>query len=166
MTRAGYIRGMLGLIAAGTMLVGAGCGKGRTSADAAKAPAHGQAPATGQMEFCDSKQGPDSAPVKVVAFYPGRHEDTLAAVKGLVQKFPDQVSVEIVDWRRKEGMERRDQAGLTCAGVTINGKNAFDLTVEGRTEKVMFIRGINGDWTEAQLVAAVQAEIEAGKPKP
>lgn len=168
MTRAGLIRGMLGLIAAGAMLVGAGCGKGRTSADAAKAAPHGQAaaPATGQMEFCDSKQGPENAPVKVVAFYPGRHEDTLAAVKGLVQKFPDQISVEIVDWRRKEGMERRDQAGLTCAGVTINGKNAFDLTVEGRTEKVMFIRGINGDWTEAQLVAAVQAEIEAGKAKP
>lgn len=172
MKRQMVVRGMLGVVALGALLVVGACGKGRTSADAPKAPEHaaapgtGAVPATGQMEFCDFKAGADTAAVKVVAFYPGRHEDTLAAVKGLLEKFPEQVSVEIVDWRRKEGMERRDQAGLTCAGITVNGKNAFDLTVDGKTEKVMFIRGINGDWTEPQLLAAVKAEVEAVKAKP
>jgi len=47
------------------------------------------------------------------------------------------------------------------AGITVNGRNAFDLTVDGRTEKVMFIRGMDGDWTEAQLQAVVKAEVEA-----
>lgn len=149
-------------VVAAAMLVLAGCGKGRTSADAPKAAAGGHAgDTTGQMQFCDAKEGPVDAPVKVVAFYPGRHEDTLAAVRRLLEVAPGKVSIEIVDWRHKEGMERRDQAGLTCAGITVNGRNAFDLTVDGRTEKVMFIRGMDGDWTEAQLQAVVKAEVEA-----
>lgn len=148
-----------------------GCGKGGPPKARAAAPAVHDAAATaapvGKMELCDFKAGPENAPVKVVAFYPGRHEDTLAAVKGLLQKFPDQVSVQIVDWRTEEGVATRNKAGLTCAGITINGKNAMDLTIDGKTEKVMFIRGMNGDWTEPQLLAAVQAEIAAtAKAKP
>jgi hypothetical protein len=47
--------------------------------------------------------------------------------------------------------------------VTVNGKNAFDLVLDGRSEKVLFVRGIDGEWTEAQLNAAVEAEIAAAK---
>ena len=147
-----------------------GCGKGRKgTADVAppEAAASAAVAETGQMVLCDYKGGPEDAPVKVVAFYPGRHEDTLAAVKALMQKFPERVSVEVVDWRSKEGAARRDQAGLSCAGITINGKNAFDIQLEGKSEKVMFIRGMNGDWTEAQLLAAVESELDAvAKPQP
>jgi hypothetical protein len=146
-----------------------GCGKGGPPQAAGAGPAPGAPPGVpvGKMDLCDFKAGPESAPVRVVAFYPGRHEDTLAAVKGLLQKFPDQVSVQIVDWRTQEGAAARDQAGLSCAGITINGKNAVELTIDGKTEKVMFIRGIDGDWTGAQLLAAVEAEIAAtATPKP
>jgi uncharacterized protein YbjT (DUF2867 family) len=115
------------------------------------------------MEFCDFRGGPPEALVKVVAYYPGGHEDTLAAVKRLIGKHKGLVSVEVVDWRRKEGAARRERAGLTCAGVTVNGKNAFDLVLDGRSEKVLFVRGIDGEWTEAQLNAAVEAEIAAAK---
>jgi hypothetical protein len=166
------------LLLAGTLAL-SGCGKrerppaaGPARPDLGPAMAAAQHAAqagapVGQMDLCDFKAGPENAPVKVVAFYPGRHEDTLAAVKALLQKFPDKVSVQIVDWRTKEGIATRDKAGLTCAGITINGKNAMDLTIDGKTEKVMFIRGMNGDWTEAQLVAAVQAEVDAAaKAKP
>jgi hypothetical protein len=161
-------------------LVGAvalnGCGKGGPPAPKGEGagPAHtaigaagGAGAPVGKMDLCDFKAGPENAPVKVVAFYPGRHEDTLAAVKALLQKYPDKVSVQIVDWRTQEGVATRDKAGLSCAGITINGKNAMDLTIDGKTEKVMFIRGMNGDWTEPQLLAAVEAEIAAtAKAKP
>lgn len=163
MKRTSTVLGVL-LALAGTLVL-SGCGKGGPPTAKAGGPAHG-AP-VGTMDLCDFKAGPEKAPVKVVAFYPGRHEETLAAVKGLLQKFPDQVSVQIVDWRTKEGVETRDKAGLSCAGITINGKNAVELTIDGKTEKVMFIRGMDGDWNEAQLLAAVQAEVAAtGKAKP
>jgi hypothetical protein len=130
---------------------------------AADAPAGETAP--GAAAYCDFKGGPDTACVKVVAYYPGRHEDTLAAVKGLLEKFPGDVQVEIVDWRTESGLKRREAAKLTCAGVTINGKNAFDVTVEGKPSKVLFVRGINGEWTEADLQAAVKQEVDAAKKK-
>lgn len=115
------------------------------------------------MEYCDFKSGPADAAVEVVAFYPGRHEDTLDAVRNLLEVFPGQVRVEIVDWRHAEGLRRRDAAGLICAGVVINGKNVFDLEVGGRTSKVMFIRGLDGEWTAEELQAAVRQEVAAAK---
>jgi hypothetical protein len=152
-------------------LVGAGCSKQDRSpppALAPKVPPIATVPgggAAGTTDFCDFKGGPETAAVKVVAFYPGRHEDTLAAVKRLLETFPKDVNVEIVDWRRPEGLKRRDESGLTCAGVTINGKNAFDLEVDGKTAKVLFVRGIDGEWTEADLVATVKQEVtRAAKP--
>lgn len=77
----------------------------------------------------------------------------------LLQAFPQDASVEVVDWRRPEGLKRRDAGGLTCAGVTINGKNAFDLEMDGKKAKVLFVRGIDGEWTEADLTAAVKQEL-------
>ena len=120
-------------------------------------------PGTGAQdaEFCDLKAGPQDAPVKVLAFYPGRHEDTLAAVRSLLETFKGKVQVEIVDWRHEEGMARRDAAGLVCAGITINAKSAFDLEVAGEKTKVLFQRGIDGEWTKADLEAAVRQELQA-----
>lgn len=162
---------MWGLSGAFLVLVGAGCSKQDQAptapAPSPKVPPIAQVPggAAGTMDYCDFKGGPDAAAVKVVAFYPGRHEDTLAAVKRLLETFPKDVSVEIVDWRRPDGLKRRDESGLTCAGVTINGRNAFDLEVDGKTAKVLFVRGIDGEWTEADLVAAVKQEVtKVAKP--
>lgn len=142
------------------MLLGAGCPKREAAAPPTKAmpPVATQAGSAG-TEFCDFKGGPDNAAVKVVAYYPGRHEDTIAAVKRLLEAFPQEVSVEVVDWRRPEGLKRRDASGLTCAGVTLNGKNAFDLEMQGKTAKVLFVRGIDGEWTAEDLTAAVKQEL-------
>ncbi len=154
-------------LAAMLALLGAGCPKRETAAPPAPKGELPQAsqPGTAGTEFCDFKGGPDSAKVKVVAFYPGRHEDTIAAVKRLLETFPQDASVEVVDWRRPEGLKRRDGSGLTCAGVTINGKNAFDLEMQGKKAKVLFVRGIDGEWTEADLVAAVKQELAQGAAK-
>lgn len=144
------------VLAAGLLV---GCSKKKSPKTENGAPPAG----TQEMNLCDFIGGPENAKVTVVAFYPGRHEDTLAAIKRLLKKFPYDVRVEIVDWRTEQGMTRRDEAGLTCAGVIINGKNAFDITVDGKTNKVLFVRGIDGEWTEADLQAAVQQELDAAK---
>jgi hypothetical protein len=152
----------LGVVAA---FLGAGCSKREAAPPPSKAaPPVASQPAPAGTEYCDFKGGPDNAAVKVVAYYPGRHEDTLAAVKRLLEAFPQVVSVEIVDWRRPEGLKRRDADGMTCAGVIINGKNAFDLEMQGKTAKVLFVRAIDGEWTEEDLIAAVKQELaKAGK---
>ncbi|MBT4820108.1 MAG: hypothetical protein HON70_30655 [Lentisphaerae bacterium] len=135
----------------------AGCSKKKQAGGSV--PGTPSIPATASVQYCDFKEGPEDAKVTVRAFYPGRHEDTLSAVKGLVDMFPGQVKVEIVDWRREEGLKQRDATGLVCAGVVINDKNAFDLDVGGATSKVLFVRGIDGEWTKDDLEAAVRQEI-------
>jgi hypothetical protein len=155
---------LIGGLGVAVLTVGLLSGCSRKDSDAESQAAAAAAPQeTTQMELCDFSAGPEDAKVNVVAFYPGRHEDTLAAVKKLLKTFPDTVHVEIVDWRTEEGMKRRDEAGLTCAGVTINGKNAFEVEIDGKTNKVLFVRGIDGEWTEADLVAAVQQELDAAQ---
>ncbi len=154
----------VGAALVGVVMLAAGCGKSNKSVGDTGPQDPGQAglpPAPGTMQLCNFKDGPADAPVKVEAYYPGRHEDTLAAVKALVKKFPGKVQVEIIDWRSEEGMQRRDAAGLSCAGITINGKNAFDLEVNGKKTKVLFVRGIDGEWTAADLDAAVR-QVLAG----
>lgn len=114
----------------------------------------------GAAPSCDFTGGPAAAKVKVEAYYPGRHEDTLAAVKSLLTTFPDKVRVEIIDWRTPAGLKRRDATGLVCAGVMINGKNAFDLVTDGKPNKVLFVRCMDGEWTKADLEGAVRQELE------
>ncbi|OGV73278.1 MAG: hypothetical protein A3K19_14445 [Lentisphaerae bacterium RIFOXYB12_FULL_65_16] len=151
------------------LLGAAGCGKGgdRQTTDTAPPAAKPEAAASGGGASCspggascDFAGGPEDAKVKVEAFYPGRHEDTLAAVKDLLTEFPGQVRVEIVDWRTEQGLARRDATGLVCAGVVINGKNTFDLEVDGKPVKVLFVRGIDGEWTKTDLVAAVRKTLQ------
>ena len=153
------------IVAAG-LAVSFGCSKPKQE-QAATPPAGeggmGAAAAGDGVQYCDFKGGPADAKVKVEAYYPGRHEDTLAAIKALLETFPDKVQVEIVDWRREEGLRRRDATGLVCAGVVINDKNTFDLEIDGKPSKVLFVRGLGGEWTNADLEAAVRKELALAK---
>ena len=134
----------------------AGCGKTESTQTTEPEVPGGM---EGEMEMADFKGGPDNAKVKVVAYYPGRHEEALGAIKGLLEEFPGKVQVEVVDWRRPVGLERREKAGLTCAGVTINGEFTLEVKGEKGPEKVMFVRDMGGEWTKANLVAAVKQEL-------
>jgi len=161
---------------AGTVLIAGvlvivGCGKRKSATGGGMTEGSGAnlvgppSAAAGAMQLCNFKDGPEDAPVKVQAYYPGRHAETLAAVKALVKKFPGKVQIEIIDWRTEDGMKRRDAAGLSCAGVIINGKNAFELDVNGKKSKVLFVRGMDGEWTEADLEAAVKQTLAAADSK-
>jgi hypothetical protein len=143
------------------LALGWGCSK--RPAEATQQP-HSEETA-GDAKSCDFKGGPTDALVKVVAYYPGRHEDTLALVKGLPEKFPGEVSVEIVDWRFPDGLTRRNNDGFSCGTIAINGKNAFDLEENGKKWQVLFVRGVDGEWTEDDLMAAVRQSIAVAKQK-
>lgn len=159
-----WTRAGLCAVAVAGLVLTFGCPKRR---EADVTPPAGEAAADadqgGGVQYCDFKGGPADAKVKVEAYYPGRHEDTLAAVKSLLETFPEKVQVEIVDWRRKEGLERRNATGLVCAGVMINDKNAFEVEVDGKADKVLFVRGLGGEWTKADLEAAVRKELALAK---
>jgi hypothetical protein len=118
-----------------------------------------------KVQYCDFEGGPADAPVKVVAYYPGGHEETLAAVKALLEQYPDKVHVQIVDWRREEGRKLRGEAGLSCAGITIDGKNVIEIDRDGKKDSVAFQKGLSkGEWTVADLKTAVDQELaKAGK---
>lgn len=148
--------GILSAVAIALLL--AGCGKKDQATTAGGPPAAGDG-----TVYCDFKGGIADAPVKVVAYFPGRHEDTLALVKDLLRTFPDDVSVEIVDWRSPEGLKRRNDDGFSCGTIAINGKNAFDLEIDGKASKVLFVRGVDGEWTAEDLLAAVKQAIAAAK---
>jgi hypothetical protein len=144
---------ILPLFAIAAALVATGCKKPAEEA---------AAPDKGTIEYCDFAGGPDSAPVQVVAYYPGEHEETLAAVKALLEQYPDKVHVQIVDWRHEEGRKLRQDAGLSCAGVTINGK--IEIDHDGKKDSVAFQKGLSkGEWTVEDLKAAVEQELAAVK---
>jgi hypothetical protein len=158
-TVGGWIKPVLCTALAVLVIAAGGCSKAPDGDDDAKTPTPPPASSVEETEYIDFKAGPDEAPVTVVAFYPGGHADTIAAVKSLLGTFEGRVRVEIVDWRHEEGMRKRSDAGLTCAGVAVNGTFAFDLETNGKPTKVLLLRGIDGEWTKAELEAAVRQEL-------
>lgn len=144
------------ILALGLGLAVAGCGKREQTTDVAPP----QNATTDPVQYCDFVGGPENAPVQVVGYYPGEHAETIAALKDLLTSYPDKVRVQIVDWRREEGRKLRDAAGLSCAGVTINGNNVLKIDHDGKVDSVAFTRGLTkGDWTVEDLKAAVDQEL-------
>ena len=144
------------ILACGLALVATGCGK-KPAEQAANVDT---APPAAAESYCDFVGGPEDAIVKVVGYYPGEHEETIAVLKELLTSFPGKVRVQIVDWRHEEGRKLRNEANLSCAGVTINGNNVMEIQHGEKTDSVAFTRGLSkGDWTAEDLKAAVEQEL-------
>ncbi|MBT7166346.1 MAG: hypothetical protein HN904_26425 [Victivallales bacterium] len=158
---------ILPALALGITLAVTGCKKeqDQPAGDATTNPAEMAANAGGGVEYCDFAAGPEAAPIKVVAYYPGGHEETLATVKALLKQYPDKVHVRVVDWRHEEGRALKKAAGLSCAGVTINGNHIIEIARDGKKESISFTKGLSkGEWAVEDLKAAVDQELaKAGK---
>ncbi|HJN18730.1 MAG TPA: substrate-binding domain-containing protein [Armatimonadota bacterium] len=104
------------------------------------------------------------ADVYILAFYPDN--DAHAEVRGVIRshedEHPDRVEVEIHDFRDPEndpvGSQMWKRSGLTCAGIMVNGKNGI---ARGDRE-VLFQRKMGAQWTQDDLTAAVEAELNEG----
>jgi len=103
--------------------------------------------------------------VKIEAYYPFNesHQFIGDYLKELEKKYPGQVAVELIDFRYPEGRERWMKTGLSCAGVFINGKTTYDVTRDGKTEAVNFIKRMGTFWTEADMEAVIAQLL--GRPQ-
>ncbi len=129
-------------------------------------------PALAETEPAASARGPSrqagdaagKAKVTVQAFYPDNegHAVIKQLVEQLGRKYPGQVSAEFVDFTSDEGFERWREAGLTCGAILINGEQTVKIKEAKGTREVTFMMGMGGEWTQADLEAAVvQAVAEA-----
>jgi len=160
---------LIPILTLGIALAITGCKKPQEqeqpTGDATTNPAEKAANAGSGKEYCDFTGGAADAPVKVKAYYPGGHVETLAAIKALLKQYPGKVHVQIIDFRPEEGRALRKTAGLTCAGVTINDDFIIEIDRDGKKESVSFTKGLSkGEWAVEDLKAAVDQELaKAGK---
>jgi len=110
-------------------------------------------------------QPPKPPAVNIEAYYPFNESHQFIAdyLKELEKRYPGQVKVEIVDFRYPEGRERWMKTGLSCAGVFINGKTTHEVTRDGKTQTVNFIKRMGTFWTEEDMEALVTQLL--GKPQ-
>jgi len=148
-------------------LIAAGC-RGEKS-PAVEAPSGGGA----QEEVSEAaaiKLGPSDAPVKLVAFYPlnESHQFIVDYLKEFAEARPEQVSLEVIDFRTPEGQKRWMGTGLGCAGVLVNGSTQHEIERDGETETVNFIKRMGVFWTSEDFETVVnklleEAEAESGE---
>jgi molybdate transport system substrate-binding protein len=105
------------------------------------------------------------AAVTVVAFYPASHTAIKTLIESLPAKYPGQVRAEFVDFSTDEGFKRRQQAGLSCGAILINGQPTWTYEKGGRQVQVSFLRALGGEWTEADLHAVIHKLLKENKPK-
>ena len=119
------------------------------------------APEPSKAEF--EHRGNADAPIKVEAYYPlnESHQFIVDYLFEFAEAHPDQVYVEVVDMQTPEGRKRWQDTGLSCAGVFINGKTQHQITIEGKTETVDFIKRMGVFWTSEDFEAVVKQLLEA-----
>jgi molybdate transport system substrate-binding protein len=101
----------------------------------------------------------------LVAFFPNDadHRDVRAFLNSLPQRFPGKVTLEIHNFKDPngdpEGFRKWQKAGLGCAGILLNGKNAFTLGTGKAQRLVRFQRKMDVQWRHEELLTAIQQEI-------
>lgn len=99
--------------------------------------------------------------VRVVAYInqqSGCQEDTEAFLAGLQKQYPKHVDLEIVDFGGK-GKRRWRKDGMSCMGITINGKLKLDVAQKGVRFPVTFAMPVGFNWTHEELGIAVRQAI-------
>ena len=107
------------------------------------------------------------APVKIVAYYPFNEDHQFIAdyLKEFAAAHPGEVELELIDFRTPEGRERWMTTGLGCAGVFINGKTSYEITRDGKTETVNFIKRMDVFWTAEDFETVVYQLLGKEAPK-
>lgn len=107
----------------------------------------------------------------ILAFFPADDDqrDVRAFLSSLPQRFPGAVTVEVHDFKDPsgdpEGFRKWRAAGLGCACILVNGKNAFTVGSGGDRRLVRFQRKMDVEWKQAELLEAIGQEVgpAAGK---
>jgi molybdate transport system substrate-binding protein len=112
--------------------------------------------------------GPESAPLRITAYYPANetHEPTYKVVEGLVDRYPGQVRLEIVDFESDDGFDRWIGDGYTCGAIVINGRSSFTVRRDGRPVEISLKKKLDQDWSEKDLYDVLDMLLaeQSGKP--
>jgi hypothetical protein len=113
-------------------------------------------------EVAEIVVGPPDAPIKVEAYYPLNegHQFIADYLKEFAEARPGQVRLEVVDFRTPAGAQRWESTGLTCAGVFVNGRTQYEITTDGETETVSFLKRMGVMWTEEDFEQVVDRLLE------
>ena len=102
-----------------------------------------------------------SAKVKIEAYYPLNEEHSFIGdyIKSFEKKYPGVVSVRLVDFRSSDGYDEWRKSGLSCGGVIINGKSAFDIETPEGPKTVKFLRRLDTFWSREDFEKVIKSII-------
>ena len=163
-------RWMPALLLVGAMLLAAGCKRGGDTGEqslvAPKAP-----PKTAKAAEPAGELGPGvfklDGFVCVTAFYPGNddHKWVPDYLQKLAEQYPDTVKTRFVAFNTDEGATEWQEAGLECGTWFIDGESEVTFTADGKEKTVWFVKEQGGEWTEADLFAAVADRVSKLPPR-
>ncbi len=102
--------------------------------------------------------GPEDAKVKIVALVPivnPCHAATVAALKKVYEDNPEDIHLTLIDFFGPDSGEWKQNLGVSCATVEINGQRTFDL--KGRT--VTFQKQEGMTYQPTDLHTVIEGEL-------
>jgi hypothetical protein len=95
--------------------------------------------------------------IALEAYYPLNpgHQFIVDFLQEVEAAHPGQVTLEVIDIQASENWERWKQTGLGCAGVFVNGKSTHEVTRDGETRTVNFIKRMGTLWTREDFEAVI-----------
>lgn len=168
MMRTFVVSGLAAAVCA--VMIVAGCTQKTTpvASGSVPPPAAAKAPAE-EPQAKAEERGSADAKVYLRAFYPGNdaHKPTRDVILSMADKFPGKVKVRVVPFDASDEYykEWTQDAGLTCGGVLIDGKQTFSLKKSGKLEEVTFKMRMGGEWQQEDLEQAVTEEVGRMYPK-
>ena len=103
--------------------------------------------------------------VKIEAYYPFNpdHQYIVDYLREFEKKHQGQVKVDIYDMQSPEGRKKWGTTGLGCAGVFINGSTRHQITRNGKSETVDFLKRMDSFWAKEDFETVVNQLIEKAK---
>jgi len=103
--------------------------------------------------------------VTIEAYYPlnPSHQYIADYLQEFEKKHPGEVTVQIHNMQSPEGRKKWTTTGLDCAGVFVNGKTRHEITRNGETETVDFIKRMDSFWTREDFETVVKRLLEKSK---
>ena len=106
--------------------------------------------------------------VRVTAYYPMPEEcveETCKVLREVAEEYKDRVYFQFVDTCSDDGFTEWIEAGTDCHGILINGKQEYEVDVDGEAETVTFEAPEGGEWTREQFEAVLEALLALLKPR-
>jgi len=147
--------GVLGLaVLLACCLAVAGCGGAETTTAAG--------PSAGTQIASEAQSAPKpDVPLVIEAYYPLNpgHQFIADYLKSVEAANPGKVSVTLYDMQTQEGRQKWSAAGLSCAGVFVNGSTRHEIDRDGTKETVDFLQRMDVFWSKDDFETVLTQEM-------